>query len=112
MDAEKEDTAIRVKNVLGSIAVMDIPIHDRHAFDSKPPPRVPGGDRDVVHDAKSHSATRRRVVARRADQAERRLVFARHHPRPAHVPPARDEWRQVVAEEALAEALVRQVQEL
>ena len=58
---------------------MHVPIHDRDAPDAEPLLCVTRGERDIVHDAKSHPARRARVVPRRTHEAECRLRIALHH---------------------------------
>jgi hypothetical protein len=49
-----EDGAVGPEYFLGSIAVMDVEIEDRHPFGAKRGLRVAGRDRRVVEEAKPH----------------------------------------------------------
>src|SRR5207248_894981 len=53
-----------------AVAVVDVPIDDRHAPDPELGLGVPRSDRDVVEQAEAHRATGQRVVAGRADEPE------------------------------------------
>ena len=66
------------EDVLGAVAVMDVEIDDRHALDPVDLERVRRAHRDVVEEAEAHRAVALRVVAGRADRAERRAAFAAH----------------------------------
>src|SRR4051794_10103997 len=70
MSAEKQDRAVCVENVLRAVAVMNIPVNDRYAPQSKLCLSVPGCNRNRVKKAKSHAASRGCVVPGRASQTE------------------------------------------
>ena len=63
---------------LGAVAVMDVEIDDRHAFEAVRQ-RVRGADGDVVEQAESHRAVALGVVSGRTHRAERVAAFARQH---------------------------------
>ena len=77
MDRKKADLAVVPEHVLRAVAVMHVPIDDQHAVRARARRCGPRGDGHVVEQAKAHRILRAGVMARRADQAQRRLVLAR-----------------------------------
>ena len=57
--------------VLGAVAVMRVPVDDRHALDAVRGLRVQRGERGVAEDAAAHAPVGQRVVARRPDEGVR-----------------------------------------
>ena len=70
MHRGEEDRVVVAEDLLGAVAVVDVPIDDRHAPDPELGLRVPRSDRDVVEQAEAHRAAGQRVVAGRADERE------------------------------------------
>ena len=70
VDGEEEDVGVFVEDVLGAVAVVDIPIGDEDAVDAPGFAGVAGGDSGVVVDAEAHAAGGGGVVAGRADGGE------------------------------------------
>ena len=89
--AEKVNRRIRVENILGAVAVVNIPIDDGDAVDAIAVLRITGGDGDVVEQAEAHAAICRSVMAGRADDAEGVLAapFITRSTALRHVPTAR-----------------------
>src|SRR5512132_4143227 len=54
MDGNVENARIVEKDVLGAVAVVDVPVHDRDAFEAELGLDHAGGDCDVVEEAKAH----------------------------------------------------------
>lgn len=70
MDGEEEDVGVFVEDVLGPVAVVDVPIDDEDAVDAPSFAGVAGGDGGVVVDAEAHAAGCGGVVAGGADGGE------------------------------------------
>src|SRR5205085_7266390 len=87
----EEDRVVVAEDLLGAVAVVDVPIDDRHAPDPELGLGLPRSDRDVVEQAEAHRATGQRVVAGRADEREAapRDGPARATGREARAPPPR-----------------------
>ena len=71
MRGEVENLPVGVEDVLGAVAVVDVPVQDRYA----PQPAragVLGGDGGVVEEAESHPVARARVMPRRPGYGEGR----------------------------------------
>src|SRR5205814_6698397 len=58
------------EDLLGAVAVMDVPVEDRDPLEPEGRLRVTGGDRGAVEDAEAHRAARERMVARRPRERE------------------------------------------
>lgn len=65
MGRKEEDRAVLVKNFLGAIAVMHIPVDDGDTFDAVGPLSVAGGDRDIIKKAETHGRRRPGMMAGR-----------------------------------------------
>nr|WP_228282647.1 hypothetical protein [Rubrobacter tropicus] len=72
MGGEVEHGFVGEKDVLGAVAVVDVPVEDGDPLDTAGS-CVSGGDRRVVEEAEAHRVTRARVVTRRPDDGEGRL---------------------------------------
>src|SRR6056300_955340 len=70
MGAKKVDRFILVKNILGAVAVVHIPVHDQNLAYSMNRLSVPCGHRCMVKDTKAHSLRWSGMMARWAAQAE------------------------------------------
>ena len=79
MCAEIKDRSVIIKNVLGAVAVVIIPVHDQHAADAMLLLQIPGSNGDIIEDAESHTAIRCGVMARRAYGSESIPDFTVHH---------------------------------
>ncbi len=67
---EKEHGAVGVKDLLGAVAVMHVPIHDGDPTDAVPFLRVVGGDGDIVEETKAHGGGGPGVVTGRTHGTE------------------------------------------
>ena len=70
MQGDEQDRGIGVVDLLGAVAVVDVPVEDRHALEPVGLLRVAGRDRDVVEQAEAHRPIDAGVVAGRAGQGE------------------------------------------
>ena len=70
MGGKVEDLPILVKNLLGAVAVMEIPVDDQDPLHPVPGQGMPGADGNVVKDAEPRRLRRLGVVARRPDQGK------------------------------------------
>ena len=70
MDGEEEDVGVFVEDILGAVAVVDIPIDDEDAIDAPGFAGVPSGDGGVIVDAEAHATGGGGVVSRGADGGE------------------------------------------
>src|SRR5258708_3746744 len=75
MRAEEEYGAIRIKSVLGPVAMVHIPICDEYLADSMFALGIACGDGDAIKDAEAHALVGPRVVAWGAHHAEGVLRF-------------------------------------
>lgn len=73
---EEEHAAVGVEGVLRAVAVMDVPVDDRHLLHTMRFLRVARCDGHAVVDAKAHPSRGGGVVARRANSRERVPDFA------------------------------------
>ena len=80
VDRKNAHLRIFPKNGLSSVAVVNVPIHDQHAFDVQFLDGDFGGDRHIVVDAKAHRMREHGMVSRRTNEAQGLLVFAAHEP--------------------------------
>ncbi len=78
MDRQKAGPLLVPKAGLRAVAVMHVPIDDKHAIQIQLVERLPCADGDVVEQAKSHRAARQGMMARRAHQAKGLAILARH----------------------------------
>src|SRR5438067_5479504 len=69
VDGEKENVRRFVENVLGSVAVVHVPVDDQNAVHLVDIERMPGGESYVVEKTEAHAFCRRGMMTRRADQA-------------------------------------------
>ena len=76
MERREEDRAVAVEDVLRAVAVMRVPVEDRHAADAQALAEIFRGDRDVVEDAEAHARGGHGVVSGRPDRAEGVAHFA------------------------------------
>src|SRR5690606_19367160 len=79
VDAEVEDAAVLVENVLGAVAVVHVPVDDGDALQSVDGAGVTGRDGDIVEDAETHAPVGGGVVSGRADCTEGVAVFPGDH---------------------------------
>ena len=63
MSAEEQHIRVRIENVLGSVAVMHVPVCDHHPSQPVVADRMPCRDCDVVKDAEPHALVGPRVMA-------------------------------------------------
>jgi hypothetical protein len=77
MQRHVPDPRIGVDQILGPVAVVDVPIHDEHARESVLFQRPARGDHDVVDQAESHRDVGACVVSRRPHGCEGRLALER-----------------------------------
>jgi hypothetical protein len=70
VDAKKEHRFVGLKGVLGTIAVVDVPIDDRHALNPAFGAQIMRGDRHIIKKTKAHYLVEFGVVARRPNTAE------------------------------------------
>ena len=80
VDARVEHVGRGGEDLLGAVAVVDVPVEDQHPLGAARGDRVPGGDGDVVEQAEAHRAVALGVVAGRAQAAERRPRLAGEQP--------------------------------
>ena len=80
-----------MEDVVGPVAVVDVPVEDQDALGAPAIERAPRGHRDVVEQAEAHRARGQRVVARRPVQrgAEARAVAAQQRVDQRHRPARR-----------------------
>ena len=79
MDAEEHHLGGFIEDVLGAVAVMDVPIDDQDPGQLVSQPGVVGGEGDVVEQAEAHAARRRGMMAGRTDQAQGVGLLAGQH---------------------------------
>ena len=77
VDVEEENRGIVVEDGLGSVAVVNVPVHNQDSFELVLPLGVPGRDGDVVEKTESHAAMRQGVVSSRPRRTERIANLAR-----------------------------------
>src|SRR5215471_7721593 len=70
MSIENENRVVCVKRVLGSVAVMVVPVHNQNALRPTFLLDVPGCDGNVVVNAESHPSGRSGMMARRTHRTE------------------------------------------
>jgi len=68
VDGYGERLAVTVKDLLGAVAVVHIPVDDRDPAQTEDGSRPCEGHPDVGEDAESHSGIRPRMMSRRPDQ--------------------------------------------
>ena len=78
--AHEKDRSILVERVLGAVSMMYVPVGDEYPFCPVSLLGVARRDSDIVEEAEAHSPFRRRVVAWRANRAERVLGLSVHDP--------------------------------
>ena len=78
--AEKENGRIIFKRVLGSVAVMHVPIHDQHALETVTRLKIARGNGHVIQETKSHGSIDFRVMPGRTHRAKH-LIHAIVHDR-------------------------------
>mmetsp|Transcript_58624 Transcript_58624/g.188497 ORF Transcript_58624/g.188497 Transcript_58624/m.188497 type:complete len:270 (-) Transcript_58624:211-1020(-) len=66
VDAEEEDVRILREEVVGTVSMVHVPIHDGHALQAMPALQVPGCYSHVVEEAKAGGAVARGMVAGRS----------------------------------------------
>ena len=64
------------EDVVGAVAVVDVPVEDQHPLDAQRGDRMTRGDGDVVEQAEAHRPVRHGVVSRWAMRAEAHLPGA------------------------------------
>ena len=70
VDAAKKYRAVFFKDVLRAIAVMDVPVDDRHFVAAAFGPQVVRGHRRIIEEAKAHNLLDFGVMARRPHAAK------------------------------------------
>ena len=70
MCAEKKSGTVFVENILRSVAMMDIPIGDEHAFDPIETLGIACRNRDVIEEAEAHTAGGAGMVSGGPNQAK------------------------------------------
>ena len=78
MDADVEHLGGLVEDVVGPVAVVNVPVEHQHTPDVQPVERMPGRDGHVVEQAEAHRPRRLGMVAGRAQPAKRDLRFPRN----------------------------------
>ena len=78
VQGDEEDRVVVAHDRLGAVAVVNVPVDDRHSLDSELRLRVAGRDDDVVEDAEPHRAVR---AARGAPVDERARSRSGRRPR-------------------------------
>ncbi len=79
MQRDGEHRRVVEEDLLRPVAVVHVPVDDRHALDPALALRPAGGDRDVVDEAEAHRRAALGVVARWAQQRERVVELAVEH---------------------------------
>ena len=72
--------------------MVDVPVDDGHALESRAGLGVAGGNRDIVEEAEPHRRVRPGMVSRRSDERERAALDGR----PIEIPAARSDASYVV----------------
>ena len=90
VDRDEQHLRVGVEDVVGPVAVVDVPVEDQHALEPVAVDRVPRGDRHVVEQAEPHRPRDLGVVAGRAMQrnAARRTRLQRSASTSPTAPPA------------------------
>ena len=57
MERDDEDRVVAAEHRIGAVAVVDVPVDDRHALDSQAVLRMTRGDGDVAEQAEPHCVT-------------------------------------------------------
>ncbi len=70
MDREERDRGIVVEDLLGAVAVVDVPVDDQDPVEPEPLDGVRRGDGDAAEQAEAHRLVGPGVVAGRPDRAE------------------------------------------
>ena len=70
VQADVEDGAVFVENVLCAVTVMNVPVYDRDTLEPVDGLKIPGGNRRVIEQAEPHDIITPRVMAGRADGAK------------------------------------------
>ena len=68
VDRDEQHARIGVEDLVGPVAVVDVPVEDQHPLGAVRVARPPRGDRDVVEEAEAHRLRGLRVVAGRAQR--------------------------------------------
>ena len=79
MQRDREHRRVVEEDLLGPVAVVHVPVDDRHARDPALALRPAGGDRDVVDEAEAHRRVALGVVAGRAQEHEGVVELAVEH---------------------------------
>ena len=88
-----EDARVVPEDVLRAVAVVDVPVEDRHPLEPMLRLRRAGRDRDVVEQAEAHRPVGRRVVARGPDEGEAADAARPRSRRPPRAAPPRSSSR-------------------
>jgi hypothetical protein len=78
VEGEKEHRGVVVEQVLGAVAVVDVPVDDHHPLDPVPALQVARRHRDVVEQAEAHRPVGLGVVTGRAHAGEPVVDLAGH----------------------------------
>ena len=90
VDRHEQDIGVRVEDVVGAVAVVDVPVDDHHPREPVRSRGAPRGDRDVVEEAEPHPPRGLGVVPGRAQRAHaRRRLAAQQRVDQPHGPAAR-----------------------
>ena len=100
VERDREHAGIVVERALGAVAVVDVPVHDRHAREPARLAEVVRGDRDVAEEAEAHALARERVMAGRAHERVDVVGVAVEHGVAGRHDAARREQRDLVGARA------------
>ena len=67
-----------IKRMLGSIAMMQIPVYDHHSFEAKNLYCIMGGNGHIVKQTKAHRLVSFRMMTRRAHQSKTIINLTTH----------------------------------
>ncbi len=76
VDRDEQDVGVGVEDVVGPVAVVDVPVDDHHAREAVRRGRPPRGDRDVAEEAEPHRPRRLGVMAGRTQRAHAHVRLA------------------------------------
>ncbi len=79
MRAEEEDRTVFVEYILGTVAVMHVPVDDQGLPDAVPSLRIAGTKSNIIEHTETHAVRSVRVMPRRARCAECILQTSSHH---------------------------------
>ena len=79
MGREKMDSAVRIEDILRSIAVVHVPIHDQNSRETELFNRVSRRDGNVVKETESHRRRVESMMSWGTNQAEGTPIFSANH---------------------------------